>query len=77
MLVVSGLLFSGPVPIAAATVAATNAGPAAVAAFDDPEPDSDAPTPDAPEFRGPAKPGQNPAPPIHHHRSHHRAPTST
>ncbi|BBX45862.1 hypothetical protein GCM10009641_64080 [Mycobacterium cookii] len=71
-----GLMLAGPAPFAQASVSATGAAPIHLASSVDPGMDPEPLSPDVPGVQEPAKPGQT-LTPSHHHRSHHRAPTST
>lgn len=74
-----GFVLAGPAPFVQASVPAAVAAPAHVALFHDvQDPDLD-PAPliqDPPEVHSPPNPGQKTLTP-QHHKSHHRAPTST
>jgi hypothetical protein len=73
-----GAVLVGPAPIAETSVPLADSGSAHVASFQDvqdPDPNPAPPIQD-PSEPEPANPGQTTVP-SHHHRSHHRAPTST
>ena len=72
-----GFVLAGPEPFVQASVPAAVAAPSHDASFLDPDSGPEPLTPEVPGVEEPTKPGQTTLTPSHHHRSHHRAPTST